>query len=114
MPHGRAGLWLKRRRVRYANLIDSPESTMRSLPAFLKEPYTAKCLEPLALRINSSEVPPDFNLDDSDTDPAMIEAAQRLSAEIENALSQVGVHKPRPTNWRTPLGNESNMSPRWR
>ena len=27
------------RRVRYADLIDSPESTMRSLLAFLEEPY---------------------------------------------------------------------------
>jgi hypothetical protein len=63
---------------------------MRSLLAFLREPYTAKCLEPLALRINSSKVPPDFNLDDSDTDPAMIKAAQRLSAEIENSSQPSG------------------------
>ena len=72
-------------RVRYADLIDNAESAMRSLFAFLKEPYTTKCLEPLAQRINSSEVPPDFNSDDPATDPAIVEAAQRLSVEIENS-----------------------------
>jgi len=72
-------------RIRYADLINNPESVMRSLFAFLKESYSAKCIEPLALRINSSQVPPDFNLDESGTDPAIIEAAQRLCAEIENS-----------------------------
>jgi Sulfotransferase family len=72
-------------RIRYTDLIYSPESTMRSLFGFLKEPFTAKCLEPLAQRINSSEVSPDFKSDDPATDPAIIEAAQRLSAEIENS-----------------------------
>ena len=72
-------------RIRYADLINHPESAMHSLFAFLKEPYTAKCLEPLAQRINSSEVPPDFKSDGPATDPAIVEAAQRLSAEIENS-----------------------------
>jgi hypothetical protein len=72
-------------RIRYADLIDHAESAMRSLFAFLKEPYTAKCLEPLSQRINSSEVPPDFKSQDPATDPALVEAAQRLSAEIENS-----------------------------
>jgi len=72
-------------RIRYADLVDNAELAMRSLFAFLKEPYTAKCLEPLAQRINSSEVPPDFKSDDTATDPAIVEAARRLSAEIENS-----------------------------
>ncbi|PYK08101.1 MAG: hypothetical protein DME65_14760, partial [Verrucomicrobia bacterium] len=76
-------------RIRYADLIANAESTMRSLFSFLKEPYTTKCLEPLAERINSSAVPNDFQSHDPATDPAMIEAAQRLSAEIEN--------RPQPT-----------------
>jgi hypothetical protein len=72
-------------RIRYADLIGNAKLAMRSLFAFLKEPYTAKCLEPLAQRINSSEVPPDFKSDDPATDPVIVEAAQRLSAEIENS-----------------------------
>jgi Sulfotransferase family len=72
-------------RIRYADLIDNAELAMRSLFAFLKEPYTTKCLEPLVERINSSEVPPDFRSDDPATDPAMVEEAQRLSIEIENS-----------------------------
>src|SRR6267143_656898 len=71
-------------RVRYADLIDNAELAMRSLFAFRKEPYTAKCFEPLAQRINSSEVSPDFRSDDPATDPAIVEAALRLSGEIES------------------------------
>ena len=70
-------------RLRYAALIDNPESAIRSLLDFVDEPYAAKCLEPLAQRINSSNVPADFKSDDSATDPAVVEEARRLSAEIE-------------------------------
>ncbi len=70
-------------RIRYADLIDNPEPAMRSLLNFLGEPYTAKCLEPLAQRINSSNVPPDFKADDAATDPAVVKKATRLCAEIE-------------------------------
>jgi Sulfotransferase family len=70
-------------RVRYPVLIENPESVLRSLLDFLGEPYSARCLEPLSQRINSSNVPPDFKSDDSATDPTIIEEAQRLSSEIE-------------------------------
>ena len=70
-------------RIRYSDLIDTPESAMRSLLDFLGEPYTASCLEPLAQRINSSNVPPDFKVDDAATDPAVVKKATRLCAEIE-------------------------------
>jgi tRNA splicing ligase len=66
-------------------LIDNPESTMRSLLDRLEEPYSAKCLEPLAERINSSNVPADFKVDDSATDPAVIEKATRLCANVNKA-----------------------------
>jgi Sulfotransferase family len=72
-------------RLRYTTLVENPDSALRSLLDFVGEPYSVKCLEPLAQRINSSEVPPDFKSDDPATDPAMVEAAQRLSAEIENS-----------------------------
>jgi hypothetical protein len=70
-------------RVRYADFIDSPESTMRSLLNFLEEPYTAKCLEPLELRINSSTVPTDFETDDFATNPMVIGEALQLFDEVE-------------------------------
>jgi hypothetical protein len=70
-------------RIRYADLISNPESAVRSLLDFLQEPYTAKCLEPLGRRINSSDVPDDFVADDPATDPALVEQATRLSAELE-------------------------------
>jgi Sulfotransferase family len=70
-------------RLRYTALVENPESTLRSLLDFLDEPYSAKCLEPLSERINSSNVPPDFKSDDPATDPAIAEEARRLSSEIE-------------------------------
>ena len=69
-------------RIRYADLIDNPESALRSVLGFLREPYSARCLEPLAERINSSNVPADFKADDPATDPAVIEKAMRLCAEV--------------------------------
>ena len=70
-------------RLRYAALVKNPESSLRSLLEFLGEPYSAKCLEPLSERINSSNVPPDFESDDPATDPAIAEEARRLSSDIE-------------------------------
>lgn len=71
-------------RVRYTALVENGESTLRSLLDFLGEPYSARCLEPLSERINSSNVPPDFKSDDPATDPAIAEEARRLSSEIEH------------------------------
>jgi hypothetical protein len=70
-------------RIRYADLINEPESTMRSLLDFLSEPYTARCLEPLSQRINSSNVPDDFKAEHPATDPAVVEGATRLSRDLE-------------------------------
>jgi hypothetical protein len=80
-------------RLRYAALVENPEAALRSLLDFLGEPYSAKCLEPLSERINSSNVPPDFKSDDPATDPALVEEARRLSAEIEQT-SQATEHSP--------------------
>ena len=74
-------------RIRYADLIESAESTMRSLFGFVGEPYTARCLDPLAERINSSGVPPDFRSENPATDSAIVEEACRLSTELEEGTS---------------------------
>ena len=71
-------------RLRYAALVENPESALRSLLDFLGEPYSAKCLEPLSQRINSSNVPADFKSDDPATDPAIIEEAMRLSRDLQH------------------------------
>jgi hypothetical protein len=80
-------------RLRYSTLVENAESALRSLLDFLGEPYSAKCLEPLSQRINSSNVPPDFKSDDPAIDPALVEEARRLSAEIEQT-SQPSKHSP--------------------
>jgi hypothetical protein len=70
-------------RLQYGALIDNPEVAMRFLLDFVGEPYSAKCLEPLAQRINSSNVPVDFKSEDPATDPKVVEAARRRYAEIQ-------------------------------
>jgi hypothetical protein len=70
-------------RLLYSTLIENPEAAIRSLLDFVGEPYSAACLEPLGERINSSNVPADFKSDDPATDPAIVEEARRLWAEIE-------------------------------
>jgi hypothetical protein len=69
-------------RLPHAALIDNPESAIRSLLNFVGEPYTAKCLEPLTQRINSSKVPDDFVAHDPATSPIIVEEATRLSREL--------------------------------
>jgi Sulfotransferase family len=72
-------------RLHYRSLVEAPESALRSLLDFLGEPYSAKCLEPVSQRINSSDVPPDFKSDDPATDPLIVEEARRLSAKTEES-----------------------------
>jgi hypothetical protein len=70
-------------RLLYSALVKEPEVAIRSLLDFVGEPYSDKCLDPLSERINSSNVPPDFESKEAATDPAVVEEARRLSAEIE-------------------------------
>ena len=70
-------------RLRYSDLIERSESAMLSLLTFLGEPYSSQCLEPLALRVNTSEVPPDFNQIDSATDSMVVARARKLSDELQ-------------------------------
>jgi hypothetical protein len=69
--------------LQYGALIDNPEAAIRSLLDFVGEPYSAKCLEPLAQRINSSNVPADFKSGDPATDPKVLEAARQLYAQTQ-------------------------------
>jgi hypothetical protein len=71
-------------RVRYTDLVENPDSALRSLLDFVGEPYSAKCLEPLSQRINSSNVPPDYRSDDPATDPAIVDEAMRLSRDLQH------------------------------
>jgi hypothetical protein len=77
-------------RLRYTALVEHPESALRPLLDFLGEAYSAKCLEPLSQRINSSNVPPDFKSDDPATDPLIVEEARRLSVKIEETPQSTG------------------------
>jgi len=73
-------------RLKYSDLIENPENALRSLLSFLGEPYSAKCLEPLSERINSSNVPADFRSEDPATAPVVVEQAMQLSRDLEQSL----------------------------
>src|SRR5437867_2870883 len=75
-------------RMRYSDIIEQPETTMRLLLAFLSESYASECLEPLAQRINSANVPVDFNATDPATDPTIVERARKLSDELQKTSQQ--------------------------
>jgi hypothetical protein len=79
-------------RMRYSDLLHQPEAAMRSLLEFLGEPYAPQCFEPLAKRINSSNVPSNFNPSDPATDPAMVARAEELSDQLQN------LRQPRETS----------------
>jgi hypothetical protein len=68
-------------RLPYAQLIDQPELAMRALLDFLGEPYASQCLTPLQKKINSSNVPTDFQLTASPSD-RIVERAMQLHAKI--------------------------------
>jgi sulfotransferase family protein len=70
-------------RLKYSELVNQPEASLRALLGFLSEPYAPECLGPLQKKINSSDVPNDFRLGDKGTDPLVIERATQLNAEIE-------------------------------
>lgn len=73
-------------RIKYSDLIGSPETALGSLLNFLGEPYSEKCLAPLGQRINSSDVPTDFRSHDPATAPAVVEQATRLSRDLEQSV----------------------------
>jgi hypothetical protein len=72
-------------RMRYSDIVEQPESAVTSLLGFLGEPYAPECLEPLAERINSANVPADFNARDLATDPAVVAQARELSDHLQSS-----------------------------
>ena len=72
-------------RLRYSDLVDTPEAALRAVFNFLDEPYAAGCLTPLAQRINSSNVPADFKIDARNTDPSLVEQAVCLSRDTQQS-----------------------------
>ena len=69
-------------RFQYSALIDNPEPAIRTLLEFLGESFFPRCLDPLAKRINSSDVPPDFKAEDAATDAKLVEKSTLLSRQL--------------------------------
>jgi hypothetical protein len=83
--------WLRRAtaeiiyRLRYVDLINQPEHAMRCLLDFLGERYAAVCLEPLAERINTANVPADFDERESGTNLKTVEQPRQLSEQLRSS-----------------------------
>jgi hypothetical protein len=74
-------------RIAYPAFTAEPEAQLRHCLAFLDEPFCADCLEPLQTKINSSNVPRDFDSRDDRTDPCVRDEAERLSDELLGGLA---------------------------
>ncbi len=70
-------------RVRYADLVERPEHALTQILAFLGEPFQAQCCEPMRTRINSSQVPIDFAIDDFRVDPKLLHDTRELSESLQ-------------------------------
>jgi hypothetical protein len=79
-------------RLRYDDLIAAPEKTLQQVLAFLGEPFESACIEPLALRINSSFVEPAAN-----TDPALMNCPSATPArDLSLAIAHCAQPAPEP------------------
>jgi len=76
-------------RLHYSDLIDQPELSLRRILDFLGEPFEPGCLEPLRERINSSDVPSEFDPADPTTDPTVRESARQLNEDILRLPAQI-------------------------
>lgn len=76
-------------RLRYADLVERPEPTLRGLSKFLGEPYEPACGAPLLTRINSSNVPANYVVDTSQVDPGQLRAARELSRVLQESPAEL-------------------------
>jgi Sulfotransferase family len=81
------------RRVAHTDLVAHPRQTIAALLDFLAEDFEASCVEPLQKRINSSEVPADFDGVESQANPEIVAAARELTDELAQCPTQ---HVPDP------------------
>jgi hypothetical protein len=77
-------------RVTHDELSEAPLALLRRCLDFVGEPFCADCLEPLHKKINSSNVPPDFDPRDERTDPRLRDEAESLSRELLSGVAERG------------------------
>lgn len=74
-------------RLRYDDLIHQPALAIRSVLDFLDEPFMPACTEPLAHRINSSNVPVDFRATQRGTNSDVVKHALQLNQQLQNPFT---------------------------
>ncbi len=73
-------------RPRHSDLVAKTRSDHTIAFSFLVEPFAPECLEPLVQRVNSSNVPADFEIDLRGTDLSLVEQVMRLSQQLDQSL----------------------------
>ena len=69
-------------RIEYRDLIESPRTLLERSLQFAGESFLDACLDPLKMKINSSNVAKDFDPYDARTDPGLRKEAEDLSGEL--------------------------------
>lgn len=80
-------------RVRYRDLVSESEATLARILQFLGEPWAPECLDPLAVRINSSSDAPGPGIGRPDARAARLEA-ESLEAELKRTPASGPVGDP--------------------
>jgi hypothetical protein len=101
-------------RVEYENLIDCPDLTIKSILNWLEEDYENACIEPLAVKINSSKV---------DNLETIISPIRQNALNLHHKILQHTAQAPDPTAMQelrridekmmhtTPEGTKFNIQP---
>ena len=69
-------------RVHHLDLVKRPEETLRACLEFIGEQFHVDCVEPLGVRINSSNVPANYAVHDPATDPDVVREAEDLWQQL--------------------------------
>ena len=77
-------------RVRYDDLVNKPKPTLRHILHFLGEEYEPACAEPLRVRINSSQVPAEHDINVDDVEPELVAEAEALSRALQHDTHVAG------------------------
>ena len=98
-------------RVRYSELLAAPQAALRSCLEFVGEIYSADCLMPLNEKINSSNVPSEFDPADERTDPGLRWEAHELFEALEAEEPAAPICSEASMQLRDPIRRQPILSP---
>jgi hypothetical protein len=97
-------------RLRYSDLVNTPKDALQDCFNFVGETFVSQSLNTFQTRLNSSDVPADFKINDSNVDPVLLEQATELSRPIEQSTAQADTSPARLMQSSSPSVNALNAS----